>query len=57
MPKCRKIDAQNVGSDLQTDSGTNIVISSDTDTAPDNWDKSEIEVNNGVPDAWRACPR
>lgn len=49
MPKCRKIDAQNVGSDLQTDSGTDIVDSSDTVTAPDNWDKSEIEVNNGVP--------
>ena len=56
MPKCRKIDAQNVGSDLQTDSGTNIVILSDTDTAPDNWDKSEIEVNNGVTDVGMPVP-
>ena len=56
MPKCRKIDAQNVGSDLQTDSGTNIVVSSDTDTAPDNWDKSEIEVNNGVTDVGVPVP-
>ena len=45
MLKCSKIDAENVGADLQNDSSTDIVDSSDTAL-----DKSEIEViqaNNG----------
>ena len=53
MLKCSKIDAENVGADLQNDSSTDIVDSSDTAL-----DKSEIEViqaNNGARRARATC--
>lgn len=49
MLKCSKIDAENVGSDLQNDSRTDIVDSSDTAL-----DKSEVEVIQVNNDARRA---
>ena len=49
MLKCSKIDAENVGSDLQNNSLTDIVDSSDT--ALDKTDVEVIQVNN---DARRA---
>ena len=49
MLKCSKIDAENVGSDLQNNSHTDIVDSSDTAL-----DKTEVEVIQVNNDAWHA---
>ena len=46
MLKYSKIDAEDVGSDLQNDSSTDIVDS--LDTAPDKSEIEMIQVNNGV---------
>ena len=46
MLKCSKIDAEDIGSDLQNDSSTDIVDS--LDTAPDESEIEMIQVNNGV---------
>ena len=46
MLKCSKISAEDVGSDLQNDSSTDMVDS--LDTAPDKSEIEMIQVNNGV---------
>ena len=46
MLKCSKISAEDVGSDLQNDSTTDMVDS--LDTAPDKSEIEMIQVNNGV---------
>ena len=47
MVKCSKVDAENVGSDLQNDSNTDIVVDS-SDTAVDKSEMEAMQVNNGV---------
>ena len=44
MLKCSKIDAEDVGSDLQNESSTDIVDS--LDTGPDKSEIEMIQVNN-----------
>ena len=45
--KCSKIDAENVGSDLQNESSTDIVVDS-SDPALDKSEMEVIHVNNGA---------
>lgn len=47
MVKCSKVDAENVGSDLQNDSSTDIVVDS-SDTAVDKSEMETMQVNNGA---------
>ena len=47
MVKCSKVDAENVGSDLQNDSSTDIVVDS-SDTAVDKSEMEAMQVNNGA---------
>ena len=51
--KCSKIDAENVGSDLQNDSSTDTVDS--LDTALDKSEIEAIQVNNGARRARATC--
>ena len=47
MVKCSKVDAENVGSNLQNDSSTAIVADS-SDTAVDKSEMEAMQVNNGA---------
>ena len=47
MVKCSKIDAENVGSDLQNESSTDIVVDS-SDPALDKSEMEVIQMNNGA---------
>ena len=47
MVKCSRVDTENVGSDLQNDSSTDIVVDS-SDTAMDKSDMEAMQVNNGA---------
>ena len=47
MVKCSTVDTKNVGSDLQNDSSTDIVVDS-SDTAVDKSEMEAMQVNNGA---------
>ena len=47
MVKCSRVDTENVGSDLQNDSRTDIVVDS-SDTAVDKSEMEAMQVNNGA---------
>ena len=47
MVKCSKIDSENVGLDLQSDSSTDLVVDS-SDIALDKSEMEVIQVNNGT---------
>lgn len=47
MVKCSRVDTENVGSDLQNDSSTDIVVDS-SDTAVDKSEMEAMQVNNGA---------
>ena len=47
MVKCSKVEAENVGSDLQNNSSTDIVVDS-SDTAVDKSEMEAMQVNNGA---------